>query len=75
MNNDMEKFSSQANPAVLNALKSIAKKEGRIFQSVIDEAFRDYIERKKSYAPRKHVLSALDESLKAYDSLYKKLAK
>lgn len=36
-----EKFSSQASPEVLAALRQIAESEGRQFQVVLDEALRD----------------------------------
>ena len=38
-----EKFSSQAAPEVLAALRQIAENQGRQFQAVLDEALRDYI--------------------------------
>ena len=36
----LSKFSSQANPEVLNTLREIAEAEGRKFHAVLDEAFR-----------------------------------
>ena len=39
--NVREKFSSQAAPDVLLALRQIAENQGRQFQSVLDEALRD----------------------------------
>lgn len=70
-----EKFSSQASPEVLAALREIARAEGRQFQSVLDEAMRDYVERKRSGRPRRHVLAAFADSLAEFDTLYQKLAK
>lgn len=69
-----EKFSSQADPEVLAELKSIASNEGRQLQSVLDEAMRDFIEKKKTGRPRRHVMDAFDDSLKVHDKLYEKLA-
>lgn len=43
-----EKFSSQAAPEVLAALRRIAESEGRQFQAVLDEALWEYIERRKN---------------------------
>ena len=43
-----EKFSSQASPEVLAALRKIAETEGRQFQAVLDEALREYIAGKES---------------------------
>jgi hypothetical protein len=40
-----EKFSSQASPEVLAALRQIAESQGRQFQAVLDEAMQDYIDR------------------------------
>ncbi|MVF24746.1 hypothetical protein EVC37_24555 [Methylocaldum sp. BRCS4] len=70
-----EKFSSQAAPEVLAALRRIAESEGRQFQAVLDEALREYIERKEKGRPRRHVLDAFAQSLSEFDSLYKELAK
>jgi predicted transcriptional regulator len=42
-----EKFSSQALPDVLTTLRQIAEVQGRQFQAVLDEAMRDYIDRKQ----------------------------
>lgn len=38
-----EKFSSQAAPDVLAALRELAAVQGRQFQSVLDDAMRDYL--------------------------------
>ena len=70
-----EKFSSQAAPEVLAALRKIAAREGRQFQSVLDEALRDYIDRNQSQRPRRHVATALAASLAEFDDLYRELAK
>ena len=52
----------------------MAKDEGRQLQALINEALCEYVERKQSSSPRKHVMKALDESLVQYDKLYQKLA-
>ncbi len=70
-----EKFSSQAAPEVLAALRQIAESEGRQFQAVLDEAMRDYIERHQKERPRLQVLEAFASSLQEFDSLYGELAK
>lgn len=70
-----EKFSSQASPEVLAALRQIAELEGRQFQAVLDEALRDYIERKEKSRPRRHVMEAFAESVNEFESLYRELAK
>ena len=46
-----EKFSSQASPELLNAMREIARKEGRQFQAVLEDAFREYIENREQAKP------------------------
>ena len=70
-----EKFSSQAAPDVLAALRQIADRQGRQFQAVLDEALRDYIDRQQKERPRRHVISSFASSLEEFDNLYRELAK
>jgi protein-disulfide isomerase-like protein with CxxC motif len=70
-----EKFSSQAAPEVLAALRQIAESQGRQFQAVLDEALRDYIDRQQKERPRRHVMAAFASSLDEFDNLYRELAK
>lgn len=70
-----EKFSSQAAPEVLAALRQIADDQGRQFQAVLDEALRDYIDRQQKERPRRHVMAAFASSLDEFDHLYRELAK
>ena len=70
-----EKFSSQASPEVLAALRQIAESQGRQFQAVLDEAMRDYIDRQQKERPRRHVMTTFASSLEEFDSLYRELAK
>ncbi|HLF95698.1 MAG TPA: hypothetical protein VI457_01015 [Methylococcaceae bacterium] len=65
----------QATPEVLAALRRIADNEGRQLQSVLDEALREYIERKEQGRPRRQVLDAFAHSVAEFDSLYRELAK
>lgn len=69
------KFATQADPIVLETLKTIAANEGRQIQALVDEALRDYIDKKTGNAPRRHVIDAFKSSMDRYDSLYKELAK
>ena len=46
-----EKFSTQADPVLLAEIRQIAALEGRQFQSVMEDAMRDFIERRKSGKP------------------------
>ena len=41
-----EKFSSQAQPELLEGMRDIARKEGRHFQAVLEDAMSAYIESK-----------------------------
>lgn len=70
-----EKFSSQADPKLLAEMRLMAEKEGRQFQSLLEDAFSQYIERHQSERPRAHVLEAFGLSMEEFDELYKNLAK
>lgn len=74
VNSPKVKFATQADPQVLSVLRGMAQAEGRQLQALIDEALREYVNRKQGNAPRRHVMSALDDSLLQYDDLYRKLA-
>jgi hypothetical protein len=69
------KFASQADPKILDDLKEIAASEGRQFQSVVEEAFTDYVARKKGGKPRPDVMAHLKASIARNAELYRKLAK
>jgi protein-disulfide isomerase-like protein with CxxC motif len=71
----MQKFSSQAAVEVLAEMRRIAESQGRQFQSVLDEAMRDYIDRQQTEKPRRHVMAAFANSLTEFDELYAALAK
>lgn len=71
----LAKFATQADPQVLEEVRAIAAREGKQLQNVIDEALRDFIEKRKRGKPRPEVLTALGESLAEYDALYRELAK
>lgn len=69
-----QKFATQADPLLLEQLKAIAQTEGRQLQAVVEEAFRDYVDKKTGNKPRPDVLKHFSDSLKEYDDLYKRLA-
>jgi len=71
----LAKFATQADPEVLEEVRSIAAKEGKQLQSVIDEALRDFVDKRRRGKPRPEVLTAFGESLAEFDALYRKLAK
>lgn len=69
------KFATQADPEILAALRKMAVDEGRQLQALVDEALREYVERKNGASPRKHVMQALQASVTEYDRLYRDLSK
>lgn len=70
-----EKFSSQAAPEVLAALRQLAELQGRQFHALLDEAMREYLDRHQKERPRRHVMESFAASLDEFDTLYKELAK
>lgn len=70
----LEKFSSQAHPELLSKMRELARKEGRLFQALLDEALRAYLSLENTSQARRHVRKALDNSLEKHDDLYRKLA-
>ncbi len=69
------KFATRADPKVLDEVRAIAAREGKKLHTVIDEALRDLIDKRRRGTPRSNVLMAFGESLSEHDTLYKKLAK
>lgn len=69
-----EKFSSQADPEILAAARALAEKQGRQFQSLIEDALEQYLERNQNVRPRAHIMEALGLSMSEFDDLYQKLA-
>jgi hypothetical protein len=74
-NQQLSKFSSQANPEILNSLKELAQLEGRKMHAILDEALRDYLVKKGMMKPSQSVMNHFAQSLHEFDELYKKLAK
>ena len=71
---EREKFNSQAKPEILSAVREIASTEGRQFQSVVEEAFVDLIEKHRGNKPRAHVMAAYRANARRFAPLLKKLA-
>jgi hypothetical protein len=69
-----EKFATQVNTEILSAVRSLADKEGRQLQVLVEEALADLIEKRKRATPRAHVMGAYLASHDKYAPLYKKLA-
>ena len=58
-----EKFSSQADAELLATLRELAKKDGRHFQAVLEDAIRDYIENRAQEKPRASVKAHFQASV------------
>lgn len=71
----LRKFSSQADPKVLEDLQQLAAREGRQFQAVLGDAMREYLAQRRRPPPRRNVLEAFQESVAERDELYRSLAK
>lgn len=71
----LRKFSSQADPDVLEGLQNIASREGRQFQAVLGDAMREYLAQKHQQAPQRNAMEAFQESLNERDGLYRSLAR
>jgi len=74
MSTTREKFATQVNSKILSAVRTLAEKEGRQIQTLMDEALADLIEKRKGVSPRTHVMKAYLASHEQYAPLYKKLA-
>ena len=74
MSSTREKFATQVNAEILSTVRSLADKEGRQFQVLVEEALVDLIEKRKKAAPRAHVMGSYLASHEKYAPLYKKLA-
>jgi predicted transcriptional regulator len=69
------KFSSQADPQILDELKAIAKADGRQLQALMEDAFRDFVAKRRANQMRPAVQAALERTLRERDWLYQQLAK
>jgi len=74
MSQPREKFATQVNSEILMAVRTLAAKEGRQLQALVDEALADLIEKHTNAKPRPHVMGAYFASHEKYNPLYKKLA-
>ena len=70
-----EKFSSQADLELLAALRDLAKRDGRHFQVVLEDAIRDYIETRAQDKPRASVVAHFESSVAKNHRLGELLAK
>ncbi|MGB5065436.1 MAG: hypothetical protein WBQ37_17025 [Candidatus Competibacter sp.] len=70
-----QKFSSQADPRLLGELRAIAQEEGRQFQSVLEQALREFVERKRDATPRARVMAHFQASVEKNHRLGELLAR
>ncbi|AHI27161.1 MULTISPECIES: hypothetical protein [Acetobacteraceae] len=69
-----EKFATQVDPQILQAVRDLARSEGRQLQALVDEALADLVEKRKQQRPRAHVMAAYQTSHEEFAPLYRKLA-
>ena len=69
-----ERFSSQASPDLLAALRKVARYEGRHFQAVLEDAMREYIDNKAQDKVRPEVMAHYRASVERHRRLYELLA-
>ena len=74
MSQRREKFATQVNSEILTSVRTLAHKEGRQLQALVEEALVDLIDKHTNAKPRPHVMGAYLASHERYGSLYKKLA-
>ena len=75
MNMPREKFSSQVAPELLGTMREIARKEGRHFQAVLEEAMRDYIDNRTRVKPRAEIMAHFQASVERHRRLGEMLAR
>jgi predicted transcriptional regulator len=69
-----QKFATQVNSEILAEVRSLAEKEGRQLQILVEEALADLIEKRRKATPRAYVMSAYLASHDRYAALYQALA-
>ena len=74
MATNRERFSCEVDSDLLAALRTIADREGRKFEDVLEDAMRDYIEARAQEAPRAYVMAHFRASLNKNRELGKLLA-
>ena len=69
-----EQFTSQADPELLEGMREIARREGRQFQAVLEEAMAGYIEGKNQNDVRPEFMAHYRASVERHRHLYELLA-
>ena len=68
------KFATQVDAELLDEMRALAKQEGRQIQALVDEAFEQLIEQRRTGRTRRHVMDAYAQSREQYAPVYRKLA-
>ncbi len=74
MSGSKVKYSSQAAPELLSAMREIARQEGRQFQAVMEDAMQEYIVNRSRKSPRPEVMAHFRASVERNRRLYELLA-
>ena len=69
-----ERFSGQAAPELLAALRSIARAEGRDFEATLEDALREYVTNRGELKVQPDVMAHFRASLERNRRLYELLA-
>ena len=67
-------FTTQADPALLDAVRAIAAEEHREFEDVLEEALTEWVERRRGERARPEVMAHLAGSVAAHRELYRRLS-
>ena len=69
------KFSTQADPEILSAIKLVAEEEGRQLQVVLEEAMIYYLDNRKHRKVRASVMAHYHDTVSRNHHLFELLAK
>ncbi|WP_413207343.1 hypothetical protein [Rhodospirillum sp. A1_3_36] len=73
-NSTREDFATKVDPDILASMRALEKSDGRGMQALVDEAFSDYLAKRRQEKPRPNVMAAYESSIEPFAPLYKKLA-
>ena len=68
------KYSCQAVPELVSAMREIARCEGRQFQAVMEEPMQEYIESRARHSPRSEVMAHFQAGVERNHRLMELLA-
>ncbi|HEY8163725.1 MAG: hypothetical protein ACR650_06510 [Methylocystis sp.] len=75
MSDTRETLSALVDRDILDAVREMARDEGKELQTVVEDALREHLAHRAKPKTRHQVMEAFRKSLADYDSLYEKLAK